>query len=48
MKKIELTQKELTALYWLLTQLESECDVPKKWKLESLFKKISLMWNEAK
>jgi hypothetical protein len=48
MKKIEFTQEELTALYWLLTQLEAECDVPKEWNLGSLFKKISLMWDEAK
>ena len=45
---MEFTQKELTSLYWLLTQLRDECEVDKKWELGSLFNKIETLWGKAK
>lgn len=44
----QFTQKELTKIYWMLSQLQSECDVPAKYKLERILAKVSQAWGEAK
>ena len=45
---MEFTQKELTAMYWLLTQLRDECEIDKKWQIDTLFTKVETMWKDAK
>ena len=42
----QFTKKELTALYWLLSELRYDQDLA-KWDVDSLINKISTEWNHA-